>query len=225
MAEEKQPRPGRHGGASGVHDLVRVARQDRHRKSSQRQAKPLSGTFPAPVHGAVFVIGQQDFAWRGQCQARGDEVDRCRHIGGEDQAARVGVQIVGQGFARVPEVGRHFTQKKIHRLFRESAPQLRDAFEDDLRQGSERTRVEIGHAWVEQHGRAGLRVIPTIGEACVQAENPSLSRLPPLRRRARASWRPRRRERAVCRRFPAAFGEQSSRRRSAVRGCPSAGRG
>ena len=39
-------------------------------KGPQRQAPALGGPLPAPVHGSVFVVGQQDFARRRQATAR-----------------------------------------------------------------------------------------------------------------------------------------------------------
>ena len=69
---------------------------------------------------------------------------------------------------RVPQMPRHLAQKKIHRLRGETLPQLRDAFENDPGQWAERAGVEIGDGQIEQHGRAGLSMIATVGEAGVQ---------------------------------------------------------
>ena len=70
--------------------------------------------------------------------------------------------------------------REVHRLLGEAAAQLGDALEDDLRQRPERAGVEVGHARIEHHRRAGLRVVPTVSEARVHGR----SLAPPL-----AAWR------------------------------------
>ena len=69
MAEKQQPGLIGDRLSKDVHYFAWSSGEDRQAKNSQVQSLPLSGPRPAPVHGAVFMIGQQDFAGRRQHQA------------------------------------------------------------------------------------------------------------------------------------------------------------
>src|SRR4051812_38180102 len=80
----------------GGDDRGGVFGQDGQGEGAQCQPLPLGSAFPAPVHGAVLVVRQEDLAGGGQAQRGGDGVDRGGDVGGEDQAARVGAEERGQ---------------------------------------------------------------------------------------------------------------------------------
>jgi hypothetical protein len=77
MAEKNESGALGHGRAKSVDDCLRVLGENRQGQRPQRQTLALGGSFPAPVHGAVLVIGEQDFSRVAQGQSVGDQID-CR---------------------------------------------------------------------------------------------------------------------------------------------------
>src|SRR5260370_15221376 len=103
MAEKQQPGWIGDRFSEGVDNCAGSARTSRQLKNSQGQSLPLSGALPAPVHSAVFMVGQKDFTGRGQDKAGGYRVDGSGHVSREHQPTRIASQEGGQTLARVPE--------------------------------------------------------------------------------------------------------------------------
>src|SRR5262249_25613196 len=112
---------------------------------------------PAPVHRSILVVGEQDFAGRGDGEARCDDVDRSADIGRENKALRVAAEEARESLARFPEQWRQPADEKVRGLRGELAPQLRDAVEFRLGQAAERARGEVDDARVENHRRPSDR--------------------------------------------------------------------
>src|SRR5262249_49290445 len=74
VAEEEQPGALGHGLCGGVDDLGGILGQGGQGESADGQPEAPSGALPAPVHGAVLVVGEQDLAGGGEPERRGDEV-------------------------------------------------------------------------------------------------------------------------------------------------------
>src|SRR5947207_2633063 len=87
--------------SEGVDNFAGSSRASWQPNNSQGQSLPLSGALPAPVHSAVFMVGQKDFAGRGQDKAGGYRVDGSGHVSREYQPARVACQEFRQALARV----------------------------------------------------------------------------------------------------------------------------
>jgi hypothetical protein len=71
VAEEEQLCMWTQGRPRSLHDLVRLSGQHRQIQDPNVESLPLSRALPAPPHGEILVVGQNDLPRRVQYQTGG----------------------------------------------------------------------------------------------------------------------------------------------------------